>query len=148
MKKIILHLCFISLILQVKSYQKEEESSKEKLNDKYTPVFNYEIKQDDFPKFSIEKLEFPESNILTKETKVKLRARYEGNLEHNNYEFYLDIVIENENKIINQMLFCEIKEIEQSKNYVNFICGFDLQQNDFIKYENINVNEFGIKKKT
>ena len=53
MKKIILHLCFISLILQVKSYQKEEESSKEKLNDKYTPVFNYEIKQDDFPKFSI-----------------------------------------------------------------------------------------------
>ena len=111
------------------------------MNNKYPPVFNYELKKEDLPKFSIEKFEYPDSNKITKESKFKLKAKYEGNLDENDQEFYLDIIIENNNEKIKKVLFCQIEGIED-KNYVNFICGIDLKEEDLITFEKIDALGF------
>ena len=143
MKKIILHLCFISLIFHVNTYITQEEKNEEAINNKYQPVFNYKLKKEDFPKFSIEKFEYPDSNIISKKSKFKLRAKYEGNLNQNDQEYYLDIIIENKNKKINEILSCQIEDIEQDKNYMNFICGIELEEGEFIEYQKIETLGFG-----
>ena len=134
-------MILISLIFHVKPYLTKEGRSEEAMNNKYPPVFNYELKKEDLPKFSIEKFEYPDSNKITKESKFKLKAKYEGNLDENDQEFYLDIIIENNNEKISKVLFCQIEGIED-KNYVNFICGIDLKEDDLITFEKIDALGF------
>ena len=143
MKKIILHLCFISLIFHVNTYLTKEGKNEETVNNKYQPVFNYELKKEDIPTFSIEKFEYPDSNIISKQSKFKLRAKYEGNLDQYNQEYYLDIIIENKNKKISKILSCQIEGIEQDKKYANFICGIELNEDEFIEYQKIETLGFG-----
>ena len=143
MKKIILHLCFISLIFHVNTYLTKEGKNEETVNNKYQPVFNYELKKEDIPTFSIEKFEYPDSKIISKQSKFKLRAKYEGNLDQYNQEYYLDIIIENKNKKISKILSCKIEGIEQDKKYANFICEIELKDDEFIEYQKIETLGFG-----